>query len=660
MDILPDQFKDFATKSYWEKFFKKKQAPFEWYGDYEIISNILDHYIKPSDKILQVGCGSSIIAENLYDNGYKNIESIDTDSGVITTQSRRNILVRPELVFKEESATDIKRENEYYNIVFDKGTLDAMLPPEFDDTHTEDVEKMFSEIKRVLVPTGKYIIVSLLQDHILTKIVEVFRRENQYSIRFHCADGGEVSDFPLPVFVVVITKFKMPMPIEIPMEYMQNSTMKAVKRMNNIEEILDVINSEREFNMYATYKTKNFREQSSFKIFDLKDKEKERYIVYVVDDPNAREITTMAVYVVSVEESNGYLYSTTKGREIIRRNCGVSRLLMFYKLPNQEYGDLKDVNDEVADLVRRLTPLSMKNTKINFVEARNPAQNIKLVKKGISRINGEWKVIDVKISNTHSRQLIFTGCPNLIQSEVYLNKVKGKMDVDMTRLNSQYHYSFLLALSLTNLKVFIKRKEVEMRILVLGIGGGLFSSFLYDFFPKSTIVGVDLDEDVVKIAKNYFKFPTSERMVVHIDDAYEFVKKEASLDKKYDAIFVDIAGSGSDNIINCPPPRFFSSEVLSDMKKCLNDTGVLAINVVTRDEEMHEAVRHQIQQVFSKIYNATCDMDINQVMICPLNSIHVTQTKYPTTSIFKGADLEPFPDCEAALEFELKKLKSLT
>jgi 2-polyprenyl-3-methyl-5-hydroxy-6-metoxy-1,4-benzoquinol methylase len=36
---------------------------------------IFDRYIKAKDTILQVGCGNSILAQQLYDAGFKNVTS---------------------------------------------------------------------------------------------------------------------------------------------------------------------------------------------------------------------------------------------------------------------------------------------------------------------------------------------------------------------------------------------------------------------------------------------------------------------------------------------------------------------------------------------------------------------------------------------------------
>lgn len=47
--------------------------------------------------------------------------------------------------------------------------------------------------------------------------------------------------------------------------------------------------------------------------------------------------------------------------------------------------------------------------------------------------------------------------------------------------------------------------------------------------------------------------------------------------------------------------------------------GVLAFNLVTRDEEVSENIKGRIKSKFSPVYNITSDEDVNEVLICPLN-----------------------------------------
>ncbi len=51
--------------------------------------------IKNNLKILNLGCGNSIICEEMYDEGYLNIYNMDISSVCIETMNERNKNLRP-------------------------------------------------------------------------------------------------------------------------------------------------------------------------------------------------------------------------------------------------------------------------------------------------------------------------------------------------------------------------------------------------------------------------------------------------------------------------------------------------------------------------------------------------------------------------------------
>ena len=60
-----------------------------------------------------------------------------------------------------------------FTAVLDKGTLDAIMTDESEEVMS-DVNKMFAEISRTMRLGGRYVIISLLQKHILQKILSFF------------------------------------------------------------------------------------------------------------------------------------------------------------------------------------------------------------------------------------------------------------------------------------------------------------------------------------------------------------------------------------------------------------------------------------------------------------------------------------------------------
>jgi cyclopropane fatty-acyl-phospholipid synthase-like methyltransferase len=59
-----------------------------------------------------------------------------------------------------------------FDTILDKGTLDAIYPPSINDL--EPVLNFFNNMNAVLKPGGVYILISLLQDHIIEQVVKYF------------------------------------------------------------------------------------------------------------------------------------------------------------------------------------------------------------------------------------------------------------------------------------------------------------------------------------------------------------------------------------------------------------------------------------------------------------------------------------------------------
>eukprot|EP00960_Hanusia_phi_P033206 750342-Hanusia_phi.AAC.2 len=81
-------------------------------------------------RIMIVGCGSSKLSKILYDRGHKRITNVDIDESIIADMRRRYENEAPEMSWV---ACDITRakgslaEDEIFDLVLDKGTLDALL-----------------------------------------------------------------------------------------------------------------------------------------------------------------------------------------------------------------------------------------------------------------------------------------------------------------------------------------------------------------------------------------------------------------------------------------------------------------------------------------------------------------------------------------------------
>lgn len=115
--------------------------------------------MSPQDTILQLGCGNSILQEEMYDVGYKNITNIDISPIVIEQMSERSRDVRPRMSYLVGDVTQMESiaDDNTVDVVLDKSTMDALL---CGDQSFLMTAKMLYEVQRVLKVGGFYIMVS--------------------------------------------------------------------------------------------------------------------------------------------------------------------------------------------------------------------------------------------------------------------------------------------------------------------------------------------------------------------------------------------------------------------------------------------------------------------------------------------------------------------
>jgi len=74
------------------------------------------------------------------------------------------------------------------------------------------------------------------------------------------------------------------------------------------------------------------------------------------------------------------------------------------------------------------------------------------------------------------------------------------------------------------------------RILEIGLGGGLTVSYLSASLPDTGIVAVELDKDVVDLARKYFKFQETARLRTVVSDGRTFLLRD---NERWDVILID-------------------------------------------------------------------------------------------------------------------------
>ena len=109
-------------------------------------------------------------------------------------------------------------------------------------------------------------------------------------------------------------------------------------------------------------------------------------------------------------------------------------------------------------------------------------------------------------------------------------------------------------------------------ILILGVAGGsVVKTLVNDIKFNGRIVGVELDEEIIKIANEYFDLDKIGNLEIINDNAENFVKKDKN---NYDLIIIDIF---QDNFM---PEFLFETEFLNNVVNLLNQKGFIIFNTM--------------------------------------------------------------------------------
>ncbi|KAH8923113.1 S-adenosyl-L-methionine-dependent methyltransferase [Atractiella rhizophila] len=177
MELLPDSNVSYSTREYWDERYSKESsdATYDWFKSYADIKSVFESLLpskpKADMKVLMLGCGNSRLSEEMYLDGYTNIDNIDFSEIVIENMKQRYSNQEWKgMRWIIADIRDLPFEKKSYDVVVDKGTMDALLcykgdiwnPPQ---DVVENVEKEMAEVRRVLKDDGVFIYVSFAQPH---------------------------------------------------------------------------------------------------------------------------------------------------------------------------------------------------------------------------------------------------------------------------------------------------------------------------------------------------------------------------------------------------------------------------------------------------------------------------------------------------------------
>ena len=145
------------NKKHWENIYQKKEIDgVSWYQKIpsESLQLIKKHSISNSDKIIDIGCGKSFLADNLLELNYTNISLLDISSNALTEIKER--LQNKNVNFIETDILNFN-SNDKYDIWHDRAVFHFI-------TDAEGIKKYISLCNKYINKGGVLILGTFAED----------------------------------------------------------------------------------------------------------------------------------------------------------------------------------------------------------------------------------------------------------------------------------------------------------------------------------------------------------------------------------------------------------------------------------------------------------------------------------------------------------------
>ncbi|XP_004640779.1 endothelin-converting enzyme 2 isoform X2 [Octodon degus] len=223
---LPKRNFEYREVQYWDQRYRSAadSAHYEWFGNFSSFRALLEPELRPEDRILVLGCGNSALSYELFLGGFPDVTSVDYSSVVVAAMQARYAHL-PRLRWETMDARALGFPDGSFDVVLEKGTLDALLAGERDPwtvssegVHT--VDQVLSEVSRVLVPGGRFASMTSAAPHFRTRHYAQTRygwslRHATYGSGFHfyfylMHKGGELSETQLALGAQLLSATRPP------------------------------------------------------------------------------------------------------------------------------------------------------------------------------------------------------------------------------------------------------------------------------------------------------------------------------------------------------------------------------------------------------------------------------------------------------------------
>uniref|UniRef100_A0A7C9A2R3 Methyltransferase type 11 domain-containing protein n=1 Tax=Opuntia streptacantha TaxID=393608 RepID=A0A7C9A2R3_OPUST len=594
---------DFTSKENWDKFFtiRGSDDSFEWYAEWPHLKTPLLSLLRSStpssesERSLQIlipGCGNSRLSEHLYDAGFHGITNIDFSKVVISDMLRRNVRDRPDMRWRVMDMTQMQFADGTFDVVLDKGGLDALMEPEFGPNLGN---QYLSEVKRVLNEGGKFICLTLAESHVLGLLFPKFRFG--WEMTLHCISQKPSSKPSLSTFMVVAVKGSSAVVDQIMSSFDHSSIDCNREQAHGLYIALEAENNIRKGYLDGSdiiYSLEDLKLGAKGDLIELIPGRRVqltlggqgdstfcyRAVLLDAGPQSAPFLYNCGIFLVPKTRAHEWLFSSEEGQWMVVESSKAARLIMILLDSSHASVSMSEIQKDLSPLVKQLAPEKHDSeSQIPFMMAGDGIKHRKLVHQATSRFTGPIIVEDVMYENVDDRlasmfpsmelifrRLTFQRAEGLVQSEALLMKRTSltdedesvrkklassskskkkqkskqcqqpkiiekddKVEVDHTFLASSYHAGIIAGFTLVSSYLdSMGSGGRKVEAVVIGLGAGLLPMFLHNHIQFLQMEVVELDPVVVGIAKEFFGFYEDERLKVHVADGIKFLQNLAS------------------------------------------------------------------------------------------------------------------------------------
>lgn len=181
---------------------------------------------------------------------------------------------------------------------------------------------------------------------------------------------------------------------------------------------------------------------------------------------------------------------------------------------------------------------------------------------------------------------------SVILSTNVLFGVQSVLQKDMSLTGMYYDYAMAAPLMTE------KENPRECKMLILGMGTGTYATQCNRFYGTMDITGVEIDEKITQLARQYFELPSSIEVTTYDGRAYL-----NAIEDKYDVIMVD---AYQDITI---PFQMSSVEFFTLVKEHLTEDGVMVVNMNMRGKEEGN-INQYLADTICEVFNYACTIDV--------------------------------------------------